>query len=510
MISESRIINSKRNIISGVIKQILGILLPFVIRTLVIMYLGSAYQGISGLFTSILNMLSLAEMGFSTAVVYSLYKPIAENDLNKTSILVNYLKKVYKIIGFIILVLGLFLIPFLPYLIKSDIPADVNIYVIYLIYLTNTAISYLLFAYRSAVFIAMQKENVVNNIANFVSIGIRLLQIIIIVFVKNFYVFTLVIPLGTLINNLVVELYARKQMPKFDVKDGLDDETKKNLKKQIKALFISKLADTARNSFDVVVISAYIGLNSVTIYDNYLYILTAVRGFLLVLVSAMQASVGNSLVKESIEKNYKDFKTFTFSFMLIAGVCTTCLCTMYQPFMKLWMNNDETMILSGSCVILFGLYFYILSMDNSVNLYFHGNGYYHECRWWYVIEALSNLLLNLILCKFFGIVGILVATVTSLLLFNFLPRTYIVYKYYFKMKIVKFLITHIVFAVVTGLSLVVSIFVCSFFTFGNIPTLFIRFGFSISISCIIYLVCFFKTIDFKNTVTYAKKVFKMR
>lgn len=162
-LSRTRTQNTIRNFSSGLIKQILNIILPFIIRTIVIYYLGAEYQGLSGLFTSILQMLSLAELGFSTAVVFALYKPISEKNTDLICALVNYLNKVYKIVGIVVLGVGLALLPFLGQLITGYVPENINIYILYLIYLFNTVISYWLFAYKSALLTAMQREDIVSK-----------------------------------------------------------------------------------------------------------------------------------------------------------------------------------------------------------------------------------------------------------------------------------------------------------------------------------------------------------
>ncbi len=145
----SRIMNSKRNIVTGMFKQAMVIILTFLIRTVVLYTLGAEYQGISGLFTSILQVLNMTELGFSAAVTFILYKPIAENDEVAICAIMSFLRKAYRIIGTIIMTVGLMLLPFLPRLIKGSYPQDINIYIIYLIYLVNAVVSYMLFAYKS-------------------------------------------------------------------------------------------------------------------------------------------------------------------------------------------------------------------------------------------------------------------------------------------------------------------------------------------------------------------------
>ena len=490
--TQSRTRNTLRNFSSGLFKQVQNIVLPFIIRTIVIYSLGTEYQGLSGLFTSILQMLSLAELGFSTAVVFALYKPISENNNQLVCALVNYLRRVYKVVGSIILTIGLAILPFLGKLIKGYVPADVNIYYLYLIYLFNTVISYWSFAYKSALITAMQREDIVSNIHTITSVTIRSLQIIVLLVVRNYYVFVMVMPIGTIANNLLLHVYSRKLFPEILPIGSVPKEIKDNLNKQIKALVISKIADVARNSLDNIIISSFIGLSAVAIYDNYLYVYSGIRGFFLVLVSAMQASVGNSLVEESVEKNYRDLNRFTFYFMLLAGWCTVCMFCLYQPFMMIWMSGNENMLLPFLGMTLFCIYFYIINMNNTVNLYLHGTGFYWQCRWWYVFEVCANLGLNVILGYCFGVNGVISATIITLLLLNFLPRISIIFREYFKICRVPFLKEHLYYAMVTvviGLLTMLAVSNISVSGFGGFV---IKTGYTCFIAGLLYIAVYCK------------------
>lgn len=506
MIYNNRFKNSIRNFRSGILKQTLNIILPFIIRTMVIYYLGSEYQGLSGLFGSILQMLSLAELGFSTAIVFALYKPISEGDITLICALVNYLKKVYRTVGLVVFVIGISLLPFLDKLIVGYIPKDINIYLLYLIYLFNAVISYLLFAYKSALLTAMQREDIVSNIHTFSTVTIRFIQILVLFLSKNYYVYILVVPIGTFLSNILLEYYSKNMFPHIIAEGILEEKIKDNLNKQVKALLISKIADTARNSFDNIIISSIIGLSAVTLYDNYLYIFAGIRGFFIVLVSAMQASVGNSLVEESVEKNYADLNKFTFLFMILSSWCTVCMFCLYQPFMKLWMSNDEHMLLSFWGMSLFCIYFYIINMNNTVNLYFHGNGFYWQCRWWYVIEAVANLILNILFARKWNINGILLATILTLFFFNFIPRINIIFNEYFKKNKKEFLMSHIIYFVSTFLVAIVTMIANSFLIENTIVGFIKKSMLSSLVSGLMFWIIYRKSLYFRSLVKYAKKI----
>ena len=341
--SSSRIKNTVRTITAGLINQIITIILPFINRTAILWTLGAEFTGLASLFSSILNVLNIAELGFNTAVVYSLYKPMAEHNEKKICEIVSLLKKIYSIIGIIVLVIGL----------------SINIYVLYLLYLINSAISYHLFAYKECLLIADQRQDIAKNIRTIVNIVRYLLQLIILLITKNFYAYLVVAILGTIATNLVIEVITRKKYPYYKrVNDKL--KIPAEMKKEVNGLMINKICDTFRNSFDSLIISSFIGLTATAIYSNYYYIYSSLYGIMLVICNAMSASVGNSIVQKTAAENYDNMLTFSFAFSWILGIATTCLGCLYQPFMTLWAGSD--LLLPTSSMLMFCLYFYIINI----------------------------------------------------------------------------------------------------------------------------------------------------
>lgn len=364
-------------------------------------------------------------------------------------------------------------------------------------------------AYKSALLTAMQREDIVSNIQTITTVSIRICQIILLVLFKNYYIYIFVMPIGTIANNVILEYYSHKLFPQIIPNGQIPDKIKENLNKQIKALLISKIADTARNSLDNIIISSFIGLSAVAVYDNYLYIYSGIRGFFLVLVSAMQASVGNSLVEESVEKNYRDLNKFTFLIMFFTGWCTVCLFCLYQPFMQIWMSGNEKMLLPFSGMSLFCIYFYIINMNNTVNLYLHGNGFYWQCRWWYIIEAIANFGLNIIWGYIWKIDGILLATVVTLFAFNFMPRTVVIFREYFKKKKKDFLLSHLIYFIVTAIVSVITMMVVSFIPMGGLMNFIIKSIIVAFISIILFCILYKKNIYFIEMVNILKAKLKL-
>lgn len=501
--ANSRTKNTVRNIGAGLVNQIIKIVLPFINRTAILWTLGAEFTGLTSLFSSILNVLNIAELGFNTAVVYSLYKPMAEQDEKKICETVSLLKKIYTVIGTIILIVGLLLMPFLPFLIKGTYPNSINIYVLYLLYLLNSAISYHLFAYKECLLIADQRKDIAQNIRSVVNIARYLSQLLVLLITKNFYIYLIVAIIGTIITNLILEIITRKRYPyykkvnsKLKISDGM--------KKEIKGLMINKICDTLRNSFDSLIISSFIGLTATAIYSNYYYIYSSLYGIMLVICNAMSASVGNSIVKKTEEENYRDMLTFYFIFAWILGITTSCLGGVYQSFMKLWAGQE--LLLPVSNMIMFCLYFYVININNIRNQYISGTGMWWKLKLSYVIEAFANLFLNIVLGKFFGITGIILATIITIFFLNYLLRNKILFDNYFKNeKITEFYREQVYYFVLTLISFDCVYCISSLIDFNSII---LTIAFKGIISFLVSLVIMTIGLKFLERYQEAKKFFK--
>ncbi len=508
--SESRVRNTKRNLISSMIRQLLGILLPFIARTIVLYKLGAQYQGLDSLFKSILYVLNLADLGFSSAVIYVLYRPIAKRENEVICAIMAYLKRVYRIVGMVILGVGLLSMPLLPQLISNDYPPDLNIYVLYMLYLANNVISYCGFAYKNALMTAMQREDVVNNVYTITSTGLRVLQILLLIAIPNYYVYVLLIPVFTILNNMLIAYYSKKICPEIEPRGTISPELRKELTKQIKGIVVCKVGDVARNGCDSIFVSAFLGLVAVAVYDNYLYIFMAIHGITLAVTNAIQASVGNSIATETTEKNYADLGKFSFLFSWISGWFAICMCCLYQPFMKLWMNGNTDMLLSTFNMGLFVVYYYAISMNNIRNLYVNGVGLFWELRLWYVFEALGNIVLNLVLGYCFGVTGIIVATIITVFVCNFITRTNVLFKSYFKRPPTEFYQKHLIWFAAVAVNCVITYSLCVFIRVDGLAGLVLRGIICVIVPNIVFFIFYCKTNMFKESLAFVRRVIVKR
>lgn len=432
----SRTKNAVRNIYSGMFNKIFTIFFPFLIRTVLIKKIGIEYAGLNSLFSSILQVLNLTELGFASAVVYSMYKPIAEDDKDTICALLNFYKRVYFIIGLVILALGSAVMPFLPHLIKGNVPQDINIYVLYSIYLVNTSLSYLLFGYKNSLLNAHQRRDVISNILTITQGLMNICQLLILVTIKNYYLYVLMMPIFTILNNVMVGIETKRMFPEYSCKGKLDISVKKDIRKKVAGLMISKLAQTSRNSFDSIFISAFLGLAMTTIYSNYLLVISAITGILNIIMNSLQAGIGNTLQTETKEKNYENLKKFNLLYTLFVGWCTTCMLCMYQSFMELWLGKD--FLLPFGAVVLLCLYFYILKAGDINSLYYNASGMWWHGKYRAITEALLKLLGNFILVKYIGIYGIVISTVITAIIGHFWNGQFLFKLYYKNNKMIRY------------------------------------------------------------------------
>lgn len=387
--------NAFRNIEFGFLNKMVTILFPFLMRTILIKTLGSEYLGLSSLFTSILQVLSLSELGIGSAMVFELYKPIAKNDTEKICKLQNLYRVIYKIIGTVIVTIGVILLPFLNNFIEGGYPEDINIYVLYILYLFNSAASYLLFAYKSSILTAYQRRDIILNIGSIVHVLLYVIQIICLVNFKNYYAYVIWLPIFTIIENVLISIYVDKKYPEYKPIGKLDKNEIKNVFLNVKDLFGHKLSNVVTNSADTIVISSFIGLNMVTIYNNYYYLMSAISGILDIVYQGILAGIGNSIVSESKEKNKNDFYKFYFINAWIVGWCSICFVCLFQPMMKLWMGSN--LMLDFSSVILLGIYFYVWKIRQTILTYKDAAGMWKIDKIKPYIEIIFNLTINIIL-----------------------------------------------------------------------------------------------------------------
>lgn len=504
----SRIRNTVRNTITGFINKFCMILFPFVIRTLMIRYMGAEYLGLNSLFTSILQVLSLAELGISSAIVYCMYKPIAEGDTETICALYNLIKKVYHIIGIIILIVGSALIPFLDHFISGEVPTGIDIYVLYIIYLLNTVISYFLFAYKECLFVAHQRSDISNNIQTIMYIFMYLVQCVAIIVTKNYYVYIIALPICTILINIIKSYQVSKYFPEYVCRGKVDKKTMYGIAKRVCGLMLYKISGVCRTSFDSIVISAFLGLVVLAKYQNYYTIMSAVGSLTIIITTSATASIGDSMATESREKNYENFRTFSMLYSWLSGWCTACLLCLYQPFMKIWMG-EEYMFPFG-IVILFCIYFYTCKISDVAYTYRQAAGLWWEDKFRPIIEAVANLVLNIVTVKFFGVYGVIISTIITITFINIPWGSYILFNRYFRKSNVKYMIEILLHAIIALLACVCTWFVCNLLPEYGAMSFVVKTILCIIIPNMIFLLVYRHFKGFNEIMKIVKRVIKHR
>lgn len=421
--------NTKRNIVWGTVRQLLDIVLRFFIRTFIVRVLGADYLGLNSLFSSILHVLCLAEAGFSSAIVFSMYRPIVTDDTDKICALLSYYRRVYRIIGCVITAAGLCVMPFLERLIRGGYPGDINLYLLFGIFLFDTAVSYFLFSYRQCLLTAHQRDDIYSRIVTFVTTGEYLLQIAVLVLFRDYYAYILLRPAATILINLACGVITGRIYPQYRCRGSLRQEDRRIIREKISGLVVSKLTGITRDSFDSVFISAFLGLTAVAVYSNYYYICFAILLVQGILLGSISGGVGNSIAAESTQKNFQDFRKIGFLHNWLFSWCTACLLCLYQPFMELWVG--QSMLASFPTMLIFCVYFYVSCLGGVQGVYAQGNGLWWESRKFYMLEALANVILNWVLAKLLEIFGIMLASVLSRLCIGNVSSLYILFRHYF-------------------------------------------------------------------------------
>lgn len=426
----SRMENAKNGIIFGLLNNIVGLVLPFISRTVVIYFLGTEYAGLGGLFTSIISVLSISELGFGMAVSYLLYEPMIQNETEKVCAILNFSRKCFLVIGIIVLTIGLGIIPVLSKLISQGYPDNINIYVLYIIYLLNSVVSYFAYSYKRILFAASQRydlEAKINTLCLFLQYSF---QIIIICIWKNYYWNTIVMLLCTILNNILCGYMTRKMYPEYVCKGKIAEKEKHIIRKQVEGAFFSKIGSIVYLSADNIVVSAFFGLLILGQYGNYYYIISALFALFAAVHNTLRPIYGNCIITESKEYNFRKYKQFNYGYLWISGLCACCMLVLYQNFIAVWVGEQNTF--SYDMVLLFVIYFIVGRVSCVPTLFAESAGLWWESRYISLFAALLNLILNIIMSNLMGIQGVLLSSIISGFLITQVGYSYVLFKKYFQ------------------------------------------------------------------------------
>lgn len=502
-----RVENSIKNAIVSSVMNIITILMGFIFQKIFVITLGKEYLGINGLFNNIISILSIVELGFGSAIVYHLYKPIVEKNYKLINMFIRFYRKTYNIIAFIILLLGLALMPFLKGIVGPT-TIDANIYIIFLLFLLDVVSSYLL-TYKRSILYANQK----TYISNFIHIGyVLLLNIVgmIILLTSHNYIFYLIIKIFfRLLENVVTTIYVNKKYIylRNKVSEPLPSDVKSDILKKVKGLLFHKIGSSIVFGSDNIIISKIFGLITVGLYSNYYMIFNAISTLLYQIFISITASVGNLLVEDNVEKSYNIYKKLLFINSWIYCFAGTCILLVIQPFIKIWLGND--FLLSNFVLIILVFNFYIQGLRKTSITFKEAAGIFYEDRFIPLIEALLNIVTSIVFAKIFGLAGVFIGTICSVMIWFLYSYPIVCYKKLFNRSYFQFLTEHARYIAISVFAFFISFLIVSIL---NINNLIISIIVNLVISCVlvnvIYYVIFRNYEEFKYYINILKKIIK--
>lgn len=392
--------------------MIITYILSFVYRTVLVKVMGIEYVGITGLCSNVIQLFALAELGISWAISYHLYKPLQQNDLRTVAAIINLLRKLYTYIGIFIAIAGISILPFLTTIIKSETPID-NLHLIYLMFLANTVISYLFFAYYGILYAADRKNYMLFKTKTIIPVLCTIAQILIIYFLHNFLLAVTMICISSLFQNLWIAWMGMKQYPYLSTyrKESLGSELKKKVINYIKATVLYKVSLTIQRSSTSVIISSFIGVAVLGIYSNFILIVDTVKGVLLNMINPMTAIIGEINAAETTKYKLEIFHRLNFMMEWLCCFCSTCFFILLNPFVELWIGVD--CLLPQSTIFLIVIFFYLEFITAFSTKFRDACGLNHIGKYRPLLTAVLNVVISLALVNKIGLNGVLLAMSVS-------------------------------------------------------------------------------------------------
>lgn len=464
--NESRTKRASRNVAIGLMSKLIVMIFAFATKTLFIRLLGVEYNGVNGLYSNILAVLALSELGVGNVLNYALYSALHNNDTDKVKTLVSYFRKIYYGIALAVSLIGLALVPFLQYIINSELPLN-ELKLYYILYLANSVASYFV-VYKTTVIVADQNNYISSVCEIATTIIMYIAQIVYLLLVKDFLGYLVIQVSCTVLKNALLNFITNKKYPYLKHLSNistLPEEDKKRIVDNIKSTFLYKISAVILNNTDNILISIIVGTVYVGYYSNYYMVISYITVFVGIFITGITASLGNLNSENDNEASYRMFNILNLIFSFIGTLSACCLLNCFQPFVKIWIGQDNVM--SYSWVIVIVLNLYLNTLMNPIWMFRETMGLFKQVRYIMLITAGLNIILSIILGKIFGVPGILAATFISKLLSQYWYEPSILFKKLDK-PVKMYYVTQIKQAAVMIMASVLSIFLCSLISSGII------------------------------------------
>lgn len=434
---ESRSKNTIRNATVALGMQIITIILSFIGRTVFALLLEKEYLGLGGLFSNIISVLSLSELGIGSVIIVNLYKPLAENDRERICKLMNFYRTAYRGIGIFVIVCGIVLVPFLPFLVKTntEIPFLEGYFILFIL---QSASSYF-FAYKQSILTASQKEYICSIVRQIFNVIMNIFQIIFLIITRE-YAFYLIAAIITNIGaNLVISVIADKKYPYLkNTSLKLQKEERKNIFSNISSMMLHKVGNVLINSTDNILISSMIGIIYAGLYSNYLLIVNMIMQVVTIVFNSVSASIGDYNASKSSEESFELFKAMNTVSYWMFGMSAICLLTLFQPTISIWLGTDY--LLSTPCVVLIVTNFFLSGIIRVPATFVDVNGLYTKTKFKPITMALLNLVISVVCAKMWGLIGIFIGTFASYILVAVWVDPYFLCKYKFSGSFIKYML----------------------------------------------------------------------
>ncbi len=513
MNSNTRSQNSIKNASSEIIVRLLTAGSKFILRTVFIYTLGIQYNGVSGLFNDILFVFSLAELGINRAIAFALYKPLANHDEDSIARIMKFYKVVYRIIAAVIMLAGVCLLPFLKYLVKDVPDIKESIHLIFMLFVLQSASSYL-FIYKATLLEANQQKRIVS----YVNIVATIVQVVcesaILIIFKEYMLYLVFSIVCTLLKNIVISYLAERQFPVLKKKNvgPLTKEEAKQIKADIGATAIYNVSNVAVQTTDTIVTAAFFPTTIVGILSNYRLITNTLNTLISQISASCVPSIGNLAVTATKERLQQLHSQLSFIMFMIGNFVCATLLTVLNPFVEdIWLSSEYLFFMPTVAVIVLNLYLCIMQYPNTA--YRNSNGLFVQGRIRPAIMAVLNIVFSVTLATVFskysvqwGVFGILLATPLSRLVTETWYDPHVVYKHVFKTSMKKYVVTRIWYFVVAVTSCVLTYISASYLiNILSITNVYLAFLVRLLCSCVVpnvlMLLVFFRTSVFKNSVS---------
>ena len=506
----SRVNKSLKNTVFGLMGIICSLVVSFATKSVFVRLLGAEYNGVNGLFTNILQVLNLAELGFATSIAYALYKPLKAGDERTTAALMSYFAKIYRIIAIVVTVAGCCCIPFLQYLIAEDI-SELSFTInqlrgYFAMFLANTVCSYLL-AYKRTIITADQNNYLVTNVDNTFNILLNIVQIILLLIYKNFYAYLATMIAKTVINNLVLHIIASKKYPYLHTyrKEKLSKIEKSAIFKNVQAAFLHRIGGVIIFSTTSIVISAFVSLVDAGKYSNYILIVNNVNMFINIIFNSVTASIGNLCVDESEERQYDIFKKIRYLAFFAAVFSYVCYIILFNPFIEIWVGGD--MVMSMWVVFAISLNAMVGYLRKAVNAFKDAKGMFRNDWYKPLLEAGVGIGLAIGLSYVWGTFGVIIGYTLATIFIAVPVENYVLFrqglhKPFLNQLLILVGVTAFAFAVGAA-----GYFIGTFIPSG-IGWFVLRFIFAVVFAAGAFILVTIKTPEFKYFINLAARLLK--